>query len=193
MSTKEFDKEYFKIGRINNNDYPLITSTENGYYEDEDEFIDDPETVEYRIAAPIPKNPVMVDYHKSPSSVISQKIHDVLEKLNLKDIQMIPATISGKDNEVFENYWFVNVYNRIPAVDRKKSDYSWNDFLEIANPIKKLVLNEELLNSIPLEDRLVFRLEENSAFEIYHKSVVDAIMATNPEGIQFTKVEDYHI
>ena len=29
--------------------------------------------------------------------------------------------------------------------------------------------------------------------QIYHKSVVDAIMATNPQGVSFVKAENYHI
>ena len=78
-------------------------------------------------------------------------------------------------------------------MDREKSTFDWDDDLSLANPIEKLVLNEELLNSIPLEERLIFRLEENKVFEIYHKSIVDTIMATNPEGIMFTSVADWHI
>jgi hypothetical protein len=193
MNTNEFNKEYFVIGRANNSNHPLLTVTKGGGYEEDEEYVENPKLMEYRLGKPVPAKPVMVDYHSSPYSVVSKKIYDVLTGLNLKDIQLIPATITGKNDELYENYWFLNIYNNLAVLDREKSKYDWNDFLEVANPIEKLVLSGELLNDIPLEDRLVFRLEENTTFEIFHKSVVDAIMATNPEGIQFTKVEDYHI
>ena len=59
-----------------------------------------------------------------------------------------------------------------------------------ANPIEKLVLNKQFLSEIPLEKRLIFKLKENSTFEIFHKLVVDKIMSANPVGVQFTKVSE---
>jgi len=193
MSTNEFNKEYFVIGRENNNDYPLLVVKQGGKYEREYEYVDDIQPMLYRLGEPVPSKPIMVDFHSSSCSIVSQKISDVLKNLNIKGLQLIPATIEGKNNELYENYWFLNIYNKLQALDMEKSVYNWSNFLKLANPIEKLVLNEELLSGIPLEERLIFRLEENKVFEIYHKSVVDAIMTTNPEGIQFTKVEDYHI
>ena len=193
MSTNEFNKEYFVIGRENNNDYPLLVVKQGGKYEREYEYVDDIQPMLYRLGEPVPSKPIMVDFHSSSCSIVSQKISDVLKNLNIKGLQLIPATIEGKNNELHEDYWFLNIYNKLQALDMDKSVYNWSNFLKLANPIEKLVLNEELLSGIPLEERLIFRLEENKVFEIYHKSVVDAIMTTNPEGIQFTKVEDYHI
>ena len=193
MSTKEFDKEYYIVDSTNNNNYPLLTVTKGGIYQRKKIYVENPEPMEYRLGSPVPKQPKMVDYHSTPCSVVSQKIHDVLEKLNINGLQMISAIITGKDSELYENYWFLNIYNKLAVLDKEKSKYKWDDFLEVANPIEKLVLSEELLNDIPLEERLIFRLEENTTFEIFHKSVVDAIMETNPEGILFTSVADWSI
>ena len=193
MSTNEFNKEYFRIGRVNNNSYPILAVSNGGIYERKRNYVENPEPMEYRIKGTVPAKVSMVDFHKTPYSVVSQKIHDILAKLNIKGLQLIPATIIGKNDEKFEKYWFLNIYNKISAMDREKSTFDWDDDLSLANPIEKLVLNEKLLSGIPLEERLIFRLEENKVFEIYHKSVVDAIMATNPEGIMFTSVADWHI
>ena len=193
MNTNEFNKEYFVIGRANNSNHPLLTVKQGGEYQESEEFIQNPDIMEYRLAKPVPSKPVMADYHSSPYSVVSKKIGNELAKLNLKEVQLIPATITGKNDEQHEEYFFLHIYNYIVALDRQKSIYKWDDFLEEANPIEKIVLSEEALKAIPLEERLVFRLRENFMFELFHKSIVDAIMATNPEGIQFTKVEDYHI
>ena len=193
MNTNEFNKEYFVIGRENNNNYPLLVVKQGGKYEREYEYVDDIQPMLYRLGEPVPSKPIMVDFHSSSCSIVSQKISDVLRNLNIKGLQLIPATIEGKNNELHEDYWFLNIYNKLKVLDMDKSVYRWSNFLKLANPIEKLVLNEELLNSIPLEERLIFRLEENKVFEIFHKSVVDAIMETNPEGILFTSVADWHI
>ena len=191
MNTNEFD--YYVIEITNDSNYPLLTVKQGGEYQESEEFIQNPDIMEYRLAKPVPSKPVMADYHSSPYSVVSKKIGNELAKLNLKEVQLIPATITGKNDEQHEEYFFLHIYNYIVALDRQKSIYKWDDFLEEANPIEKIVLSEEALKAIPLEERLVFRLRENFMFELFHKSIVDAIMATNPEGIQFTKVEDYHI
>lgn len=192
MSTKtNLNEEYFVIGRVNNNNYPLLVVKQGGRYERECEYVDDIHPMLYRLGEPVPPKPIMVDFHSSSCSIVSQKIGNVLGEINIKGLQLIPATIEGKNNELYENYCFLNIYNKYPALDMDKSVYSWDDFLELANPIEKIVLNEEFLNSLPLEERLIFRLKENSVFEIYHKSVVDTVMAINPEGILFTKVSDW--
>ena len=163
-----------------------------GRYEDVEEQINDAEPMLYRLGAPVPHKPIMVDFHSSPYSIVSQKIETVLRKLNIKGLQLIPTTIEGKDDELFENYFFLSIYKRLKALDMEKAVYDWDDFIEEASSIDKLALNEQFLNELPLEDRLVFRLQENPTFEIFHKSVVDAIMAVNPEGIIFTSVADWH-
>ena len=193
MNTNEFNKEYFVIGRENNTNHPLLVVKQGGKYEREYEYVDDIQPMLYRLGTPVPRKPILVDFHSSPYSIVSQKIGNVLKNLNTKGLQLIPATIEGKNNELFENYFYLNIYKMLNALDRDKSVYKWDDFLHEAYSIEKLVLNEPFLNELPLEDRLVFRLKEDPTFEIFHKSIVDAIMATNPEGIQFTSVADWNI
>ena len=139
------------------------------------------------------KKYTIVDFHKSPYSVISRKIQDVLAGMSIGDVQFIPATITGKKNEIYEDYFYLHICNYLSVMDREHSVYDWDDFIKVASPIEKLVLDWKLLEAIPLEKRLIFRLKENDGFELFHKSVVDAIMATEPKGVRFTKVEDWHI
>jgi hypothetical protein len=54
-----------------------------------------------------------------------------------------------------------------------------------------MVINEDKMAKVPLEDRLIYKSRESGAYNFYHKSIVDAIMAVNPTGVQFTKVEDW--
>ncbi|MDR2552777.1 MAG: hypothetical protein LBD31_06410, partial [Treponema sp.] len=122
----------------------------------------------------------------------SKKIFDVLDKMKIKGIQLIPSVITGKNNKIYENYWYIHIINRYPALDREKSIYEWDDFIKVASPLEKVVLNEEYLRTIPLEERLVFYLAENGVEQLFHKSVVEAIMTVNPEGVRFINVKDWN-
>ncbi|GHU72739.1 hypothetical protein FACS189413_16260 [Bacteroidia bacterium] len=189
----ENEFEYYFIGRANNPQHPLlIEDSDCPPYSWEESRIENPQPMYYCLGKPVPRKPKMVDYHSSPDSVISKKIFDVLDNLNVKGIQLIPAVIRGKNDEIYENYWYIHIINRYPALDREKSIYRWDDFLKEAEALKKVVLNEDFLKTIPLEERLIFYLEENDAKQFFHKSVVDAIMATNPEGVAFYNVKEWH-
>ena len=55
-----------------------------------------------------------------------------------------------------------------------------------------LSLNEKVLDQVPLEERLVFRLEEDPTF-LFHESVVKALEGANLSGLGFIKVKDWNI
>ena len=191
MDTNEF--EYYIVDANDNGQYPLLVVTENEDYEFEEEMIEDPEPMTYVLGEPVPKKPVMADYHFSERSVISKKIYDALVHKNIEGIQFIPAVIIGKKDEIYEDYFYFHIYNYLSVMDKEKSIYKWMKTANVANPIDKLVLNQKALEEIPLEKRLIFRLRENDTFELFHKSIVDTIMATEPKGIRFTKVENWNI
>lgn len=141
---------------------------------------------------PIPRNPRMVDFHELPSSVFSRKIKDVLQPLNIYGLQLLPATIRGKNDEYYEDYWVAYIYNRITCLDMKNSEYSVYEDDGKVNFITRFFLDAKKLMEIPLEKRLVFMLAEDISKRIYHKSLVDAIMAVNPKGVAFTPIEGWH-
>jgi predicted glycosyltransferase len=80
------------------------------------------------------------------------------------------------------------VDNKIEAMDKEKSEYEYEFRIY---SIYKFVLDREALKKIPLEKRLVFRLREALSRTVFHKSIVDAIMAENPTGVQFRPIENW--
>ena len=191
MNTNEF--EYYIIGMLGIASAPLLIEDEGcPFYIKRKEYIENPERMFFCLGAPVPRNPVMVDYHPVPYTVVSKKIYDILQPLFINGVQLIPATITGKDNVLYEDYFYLHIYNIYELLDRDLSVYDWDDFIEQAEDIEKIVISKNI-EKIPLKERLIFKLKEDPTFEFYHKSVVDAIMTTNPEGISFTKVEDWNI
>jgi len=183
--------QYFKVTMSNDPSVPLLDlDTGCPRYQYKEAPIENPQMMLLRLGDPVPKKPKMADYLSLPSSVFSKKIFDVLRPLEIKGIQLLPARIRGKDDNIFTDYWLLNIYNEIKCIDNRLSD------CEIGNSnlskIKKLVLDKRILETIPLEKRLIFRLAEDWSFQLFHLSIVNAIMAVKPEGIKFINIEEWH-
>lgn len=134
-------------------------------------------------------NPQMNDYLTLPNPVVSKKIYDVLSPLNIKTIRLLDSIVYV-NGEVYENkYWVIHIHKDIECIDK---DLSICEFeINSLENIEKLVLDRKVLGAIPLEDRLIFCLEEASTYYLFHKSVVDIIMGINPEGMGFKKFESW--
>ena len=185
--------EYYIIERENSSNYPLLIEDDGcPFYIKKKEYIEDAEHMFFCLGAPIPRKPEMVDYHPVPYTVVSKKIYDILEPMKIKGIQLIPATITGKDNELYEDYFYLHIYNIYDFLDKDLSIYDWDDFINQAEDIEKIVISKDIKN-IPIEQRLIFKLKEDPTFELYHQTIVDKIMESSPKGLRFINVEEWNL
>ena len=163
---KDYNQEYFFIRRKGIN-YPLI------------EYVNWPDS------APLPDKPEMGDFHSCAyKAIVSETIKNIINLINLKEVQFIPATICNQAGEIVEGYYIIHIYHFIQAMDKEKSDWEEDDDNpERAFSIDELVLDNEKLDKIPLEDRLVFALKEHPLTTVYHRSVIDKILALQPTGL----------
>ena len=188
--TKENEFEYYKVTISNTEDVPLISEDDDcPIYLYKKVAIENPKLMQFKLAEPIPRKPVLADYLSTPSSVVSKKIFNVLEPLKIYGIQLLPAKIRGKDNKLVSGYWAIHIFNNIKCVDKKLSDCKIEDGLGYVN---KIVLDKKVLKKIPLKERLIFRLEEDRAYQLFHASIVEKIMAVNPTGVKFTDIEKWN-
>ena len=178
--TNEFD--YYLIERKSDETYPLIMET--GYEPDDI----NPKLIKIAFNSPVPRNPVMADYLKGAESFFTTRIADVITKLNIEGVKLIETKWAGKQKNLTEKYFCLNVTNKIEAMDKEKSDYEYEFRIY---SIYKFVLDKEALKKTPLENRLIFKLREALSRVVFHKSVVDAIMAENPTGVQFRPIEEF--
>lgn len=86
-----------------------------------------------------------------------------------------------------ENYRSLHIFNLIRCMDREESDFE-EDEEGIIESIDELVICNDALRKLPLEERLVFALEESNLFKFFHKTVVEKILAIKPEGVMFAPV-----
>lgn len=143
------------------------------------------------LADPEPNSPVMADYLRLLSdSMVTNKIQEVIESMEIGGVQLLPGRVKVNIGEYYE-YWLVYIYHRIEGcLDLEKSDFSGdpNDI----NFMDKIILNNNAIEQIPIEKRLIFKIKEYPHREIYHQSVVDKIMETSPTGLKFWPLTDWH-
>lgn len=104
-------------------------------------------------------------------------------------MKFIPVVIRDTDDNEYKNYWFTNIYQKHSFMDQKKSDKVSNPTSIRWSVVNKMVIDPELINKIPLEDRLIFVPSECTGYLLYHKSIIDLIMSTNPEGLVFVPID----
>lgn len=140
--------------------------------------------------ATMPKNPQMGDGHYViPGFVVSQRVKERFDELNLKDVQFVPATIKDDKGQVHEDYYAMHVYNAVRCADLETSEWR----ASVRNPDRvmsfdKLVLDNEALDKVPLEERLAVMVDEQKLTHIYHRTVVDHLLKIQPEGIRFYSI-----
>ncbi|MFM7199944.1 MAG: imm11 family protein [Myxococcota bacterium] len=118
--------------------------------------------------------------------VVAERVWSVLAALNLYGMDLHPARVLTRKKENLPNYKLVHVWNKFLCIDRERSQATWEEFPEnrIREPIS-LRLDREVMAAIPLERRLVFRPEEESVAVVFHRTVVEKLMAIRPTGIMF--------
>lgn len=106
-------------------------------------------------------------------NVVSQKIADVLFSQKIKGIQLIPATVTSNKGDIYEDFYYINIFHLIEAMDKdkEKSKYDLNEYGIYW--IDRFALDIEVLKKIPLEERLFFKLKEHFSIKLCHHSVVD--------------------
>jgi hypothetical protein len=185
--------EYFVIESAPNNRHPLLQWDELVWGFGRPEPVSVAHPVRLRLGKPIPRDPEMVDHHSLPQPVFSTRIAEVLEPLDLFGVQLVPADVKVKECDV-RRYWVLHVYNEISCVDRQRSVLSIDDDDGRVLGIDSLVLDERVLERIPQEQRLLFVLEESISTCVFHRSVVERILALTPppEGVRFIRVDRWN-
>ncbi|GHU99282.1 hypothetical protein FACS1894159_03080 [Bacteroidia bacterium] len=139
----------------------------------------------------IPRNFTLGDFYflSGKRQVVSKRIKTAIESLHPTNIDFLPADIHFH-NDFEEEYFIINSYNRISCMDLDKSEWRKSHHPDGGVlSIDKLVLDTVKLGKIPIEQRLVFILDECETFTLYHESIVDKIEKLNPSGMHAISVD----
>ncbi|MFC3679367.1 imm11 family protein [Bacterioplanoides pacificum] len=136
------------------------------------------------------KNDEIADFHELPRTFSYRVIKDVALRHTMPGVQWMPAYIHYKGKR-YNDHVIMHLFNEISCMDEEKSVFK--RVSEFTTIIDKIVLSKEKLDNIPLEDRLIFRLEEKVSLIFMHQIIVDEIMQHNPVGVRFIKSKDWGV
>ena len=140
--------------------------------------------------------PRIEDYHTlfGLEHVVSVKLKQAIEELKPVNLQFLPAEIHTRSDE-YEDYFIVNCYNLIPAMDKEKSKWTKSNHPDPEREVQsidKLVMDLDKLKDIPLSERLIFVLGECPAYTLFHESVIRNIEKADPKGLYAVPVEAWY-
>lgn len=186
---KNYMEEYYYMvpTGINSPLLDFVDSMTDSFMLYKKEALDENYLIRFRLGEPIPRNPKMGDAHNNAQHlVISDKLKETMQTLQLRNVQYLPASIENfKNAKLYENYWALHIYNLINCLDKEKSEFdTFGDTNDIVS-IDELVFDNEILDKIPLEERLVFALGEKRLYMFFHASVVEKLVALQPQGVVF--------
>ncbi|REL26925.1 hypothetical protein DXX93_10325 [Thalassotalea euphylliae] len=135
----------------------------------------------------------------APTPIVNNQIRDRLKYFNFVDMQLYPAVYIDDEGHYHENYWCMNFGGRLDCLDREKSIFyksSQEDLLEdpLADDlsVKQYSLSEQILDEIPEQDRLIFKMGgDDMGYVFIHQKIADIFKAENATGIELFKVADF--
>jgi hypothetical protein len=137
---------------------------------------------------PVPENPVMADYLSEPQPVVSEKFKNSIEPILAQTVEFVPAQV--EDNVTTYPYWLLHTLRSHDILDESRSKISRSRFGTISE-VKKLAIDYDKLNAIPLHERMIFLLRGSPIIYLWHESVVEAIGRVGATGIKFHAADDY--
>jgi hypothetical protein len=121
---------------------------------------------------------------------VSKKLKQFFEQKDIYGAIFIPVEVNHKNGDIVKDYFAMQVWNVLPAVDKNNYEGGDLDRFERINDLQKFSLDAKLLESIPLEKRLVFWLHEKSML-IIHQSIYEAIQKENFSGVKYYRVDEW--
>lgn len=131
------------------------------------------------------------DYHETPDPLVSKRFKEIVEKFKPKKVDFYPTEITN-GKKVWADHYYIHMYNEYAAVHPTRSIYDGDIVNDEMIIVDNLSLNEDVLDKIPLEDRLIFVLVEDW-IQLWHKSIVDAVVEAGMTGVKFKRVDSWNI
>lgn len=126
----------------------------------------------------IPVEPdLLIDLSFSPKLFVINDISPVIEKMTKSGVEWIDSCIDcspsqPQDDEVrvYENFRTPYIHRtfRLTTKEKKHDELNWLDIDEVELDFSKL-------DGIPLEERLIFKLEEDFGYIFIHHSIIEAL------------------
>ena len=145
--------------------------------------------VDLIIAKPVPRKPIYEDWYSDPRTTVTKKVADILKEIGQKDNQFFEANIVHK-GETYPDHFIFKCNTELKVMHHERSTFTYEEGLYF---IDRLSLDEEVLDKIDEDKRLIVQLDEKAWMVLYHEKVVKALEAAEITGVRFVKVKDWNV
>ena len=133
---------------------------------------------------------------KRGSMTIPKKFMEFLRRLDIPGMQLFPTIYIDDNDKWHENIWLVHFYEMLDCLDKENSIIKEIDpeYWDEGDPlkVKKTVILDSVLDAIPEDKRLLFKMADVSGSHLFcHQRVVDFIREMKYTGVVFIKVSDF--
>lgn len=129
--------------------------------------------------------------------LIPSTMREALLELNISGLYMYPSVYIHDDGKWYENYWYMSFVEGFDCWSRLRSDYDKDgEAINLGgfelHQIYHYAFNDDLLNSIPESQRLLFKMGGSlDPFIVCHESILNIFKSGNGNGIKFVQIGDY--
>jgi len=129
--------------------------------------------------------PILKAHMNVNDIILHNDIREKIKDFNMAGVQFYPATIIGDDGGYHDEYWYVNVYNRLDCLDFNRSEIVEYDLSETHHFFMRYSLSSNVLDAIPEEKRLIIKPgKTDMGFTFVHRKIAEIILGAGV-GIWF--------
>jgi len=196
MKYNELDKEYYVMSMDGANNHPMLAwgKTKIGPFLkakpiDENQY---ELPLNLLFSEPYPAQYEMADLLMLATLFcISEQFKKLFDDMGIYGVQFVPAEVKSNKGEIIKGHSVFHVWNKLEAIDKDNYIGGEPDMFNTILDLEKFSLDVTLMESIPLEKRLIFGLLEKKTIILVHKTVYEAITAANLTGIRFFRVDEW--
>ncbi len=130
------------------------------------------------------------DFHLLFGLLLSEKACNLFNEFNLYNTDYYESEIITK-NKIWKKHFLMHLYNEIDAIHPKRSVFD-GSVEDVDIMLEKLSLNEDKLDEIDIDKRLIFNLAGCAEF-VVHESIIKAIEDTKLTGVEAIRVDKWNI
>ncbi|WJE08515.1 hypothetical protein [Pseudoalteromonas sp. JC3] len=131
--------------------------------------------------------------------ILNDSIRNKLKFYNFSNVQLYPTVFIDDNNTYHENLWCMNFWEELDCLDREKSKFSKRAMEKLKlDPLAdglstyKYSLDSDVLDKIPEEERLIFKMgPDDMGYVFVHQKIADIFFEEKATGVNLVKVSDF--
>ena len=140
------------------------------------------------------KHPILDVMDAAGWFLFSNRLYQKMVTFDIQGMQLFPAVFIGDDKHFHEDYVLTNFYEKLDCLDVEEStiESTSESRGRVSHEVEKVRLSSKILDKIPEEHRLIFKIAKvDDAHIIIHQRIKDIIEKENATGAKFFRVDEY--